>query len=110
MAESKHTKGPWSTRKGTTTGMEVFAPKPRGGDYTVARCGGKDREANAYLAAAAPDLLDAAHLCIAYDDLLRSFTGPVDSILADDNRRIDAAYDAWVSAVRDAVDKAEGRS
>lgn len=44
---SKHTPTPWMARPGTTTGAEVVAKKPRGGDYVVARCGGKDREANA---------------------------------------------------------------
>lgn len=43
------TRGPWFFRAGTTTGAEVVGSKPRGGDYVIARCGGKDREANARL-------------------------------------------------------------
>ena len=57
--EAKHTEGPWITRTGTTTGKEVVGKTPRGKDYIVARCGGKDRQANANLIAAAPDLLAA---------------------------------------------------
>lgn len=59
MSEVKHTPGNWTAREGTTTGAEVVAKKPRGGDYVVARCGGKDREANARLIAAVPQMLAA---------------------------------------------------
>lgn len=52
------TKGPWSDVKGTTTGRGVVAlrePKVR---FNVAACGGPNREANARLIAAAPELYD----------------------------------------------------
>lgn len=59
MAETQHTPGPWVAREGTSTGMEVVAKKPRGGDYVIARCGGKDRESNAHVMAAADEMLAA---------------------------------------------------
>jgi len=64
MSTAKHTPGNWTAREGTTTGCEVVGKKPRGGDYVIARCGGKDREHNARLIAAAPDLLDAVLLLL----------------------------------------------
>lgn len=69
MSAVKHTPGPWTAREGTTTGMEVVATKPRGGIYTVARCGGKDREANAHLIAAADDMLAALRAMDEADNL-----------------------------------------
>ena len=70
MSELKHTPGKWVSRAGTTTGSEVVGKKPRGGDYVIARCGGKDREANARLIAAAPELLEFAEewLCMQGSD------------------------------------------
>lgn len=62
---SGHTPGEWTAREGTTTGAEVVAKKPRGGDYVVARCAGKDRVANADLVAAAPALLAALKALLA---------------------------------------------
>lgn len=53
------TKGPWTSGIGTSTGMVVRAnhePKVR---RNVASCGGMNREANAHLIAAAPDLYEA---------------------------------------------------
>ena len=56
---------------------------------------------------AASELLMAARLAVAYDDLLRKYTGPL-SVLGDgDNAEIDAAYDAWISASRAALARAE---
>jgi hypothetical protein len=52
-------------------------------------------------------LIAAAQLCIAYDDLLRTFTGPVSTISAADNTRIDAAYDCWIAAIRAALSPVE---
>lgn len=51
--------GPWFAQPGTTTGQEVVAPNAPKTRRVVARCGGSDREANACLIAAAPDLLTA---------------------------------------------------
>lgn len=54
------TKGPWTSEVGTSTGMAVKAnhePKVR---RNVASCGGMNREANAHLIAAAPDLYEAS--------------------------------------------------
>lgn len=53
------TKGPWTSGVGTSTGMVVRAnhePKVR---RNVASCGGMNREANANLIAAAPDMYEA---------------------------------------------------
>lgn len=45
----------------------------------------------------------ALRLVVEYDDLLRNFTGPVDTITAGENAAIDAAYDKMVAAAIDAL-------
>jgi hypothetical protein len=56
---SEWTPGPWSDMAGTTSGRVVVAhgqPKVR---FSVASCGGQNRDANARLIAAAPALAEA---------------------------------------------------
>ena len=58
--EAQHTPGPWVSGDGMTTGRLVSAPNVTAkARRNVAHVGGPDREANARLIAAAPDLLDA---------------------------------------------------
>lgn len=54
-----HTPGEWASAEGTTTGRIVIAPGEPKVRRNVAACGGPNREANARLIAAAPDLLEA---------------------------------------------------
>jgi len=54
---SRHTPGKWITRKGLTSGKEVISPSSPKTKQVIARCGGPDRDGNADLIAAAPDLL-----------------------------------------------------
>lgn len=67
------TSGPWVAQAGTTTGMEVVAPGQAKIRRTVARCGGRpvDREGNAHLISAAPDLYEAL------DDMLKRAPGSI---------------------------------
>lgn len=55
----KHTKGPWKSIDGTTTGKAVTAPNEPKVRRNVAMVGGPNRGANARLIAAAPDMLEA---------------------------------------------------
>jgi len=55
----EHTKGPWDSVQGSTTGRTVIATASTKARRNVAHVGGPDREANARLIAAAPDLLEA---------------------------------------------------
>lgn len=77
-----HTPRPWIAREGTTTGAEVMARTPRGREYVVARCAGKDREANARLIAAAPDLLEALRDAVSQIEALCSELDVPDSCRA----------------------------
>lgn len=43
-------------------------------------------------------------LVVQYDDFLRTFTGPIESITATQKAEIDAAYDQMVEAARSALD------
>lgn len=60
-AMNKHTQGEWTAIEGNMTGMIVVAPDQAKIRYRVAACGGPNREANARLISAAPDLLEALH-------------------------------------------------
>lgn len=46
---------------------------------------------------------EAIRLVIEYDDLLRTFTGPIEDITASENAAIDAAYDKMVAAARASI-------
>lgn len=54
---SKHTPGNWQDIKGKASGRIVVSLHQSRARRNVASCGGPDREANARLLAAAPDLL-----------------------------------------------------
>lgn len=41
---------------------------------------------------------EAIKLVVEYDDLLRTFTGPIETITKSDNAAIDAAYDKMIEA------------
>ncbi len=56
---AQHTPGPWIDQPGTTSGRVVIAPEQGKVKRNVASCGGPNRDANARLIAAAPDLLAA---------------------------------------------------
>ena len=60
-----HTPPPWEDRPGTTTGRIVIAPTQPKVRVMVASCGGPNRDANARLIAAAPELLEHAELDVA---------------------------------------------
>ena len=65
MTETKHTPGPWKTRKGFfSDAVEIYKPKhlmkpfiPT--EIAIIRIEGPEGEANAHLIATAPDLLEA---------------------------------------------------
>lgn len=59
VRESGHTPGPWTSEAGSNTGRRIIAPNAPKTRRVVAACGGKDREANARLIAAAPDMYEA---------------------------------------------------
>jgi len=93
---TEHTSGPWIVVDGTTTGKAVIAPNEPKVRKNVAMVGGQNREGNAYLIAAAPDLLDA----------LKTLWKAVDA-------GVDTNTDLWTDAAlkyRAAIAKAEGRS
>lgn len=69
MADEKPwTPGPWLDGEGNTTGRVVTAPEQPKVRRNVAACGGPNRDGNARLIAAAPDLYEAlvvaADLCV----------------------------------------------
>lgn len=61
MSETKHTPGPWQVLiRWARTGFPLVVKDEAGADIcTVAMTGDKSDQANAYLIAAAPDLLEA---------------------------------------------------
>ena len=64
-----HTPGPWDYAQGFSAGRKVVSlvgvAKAR---RVIAQCGGPDRDANARLIAAAPDLLRVAELLVHWLD------------------------------------------
>lgn len=54
----------------------------------------------------AAELLGVAHAVVEYDGLLRQYSGPLASLCAGDEEKIDAAYDALVAKARAAIAKA----
>ncbi len=64
---AQHTPGPWLAVDGSTTGRAVIAPEQPKVRRNVAAVGGQNREANARLIAAAPDLFNA--LAAALDEI-----------------------------------------
>ncbi len=66
--KANHVPGPWIDQPGTTTGRIVIAPDQPKVRKNIAACGGPNRDANARLIAAAPDLLAALQAYVtAYD-------------------------------------------
>lgn len=61
----QHTPGPWQAIEGATTGRLVIAPEQPKVRRNVAAVGGRNRDANADLIAAAPDLLKSAEVVLA---------------------------------------------
>lgn len=62
----------------------------------------KAERVDASVTKAAPAMLKAIELAVAYDDLLLKFKGPA-IIFDGDVKKIDAAYDKWVAAARAAL-------
>jgi len=104
----KHTPGPWEARTFLVMGGENMRDRicHVGTSTSLGPQRSKETVANAQLIAAAPDLLEAAKLAVAYDDLLLKHQGPVTTLLAGDVEEIDSAYDAWAAAMRSALSKA----
>jgi len=115
-----HTPGPWSyswesdTRDWaivTADGGQIVANvnTESGPDtHSVPAMRQMPAEANARLITAGPDMAEALRLGAAYDDLLKSYAGPLPVLCDGDNAAIDAAYDAWISATRSALAKIGG--
>lgn len=104
MSGAGITKGPWVKRAGLTSGVEIVGKTVRGKDYVVARCGGKDREANGAAIVALPDLISALR------GLLSQQSFPNDRawwVKEQEEGRGDAEL---VIAAIDALSKAEGLS
>lgn len=59
MRDNTFTPGPWSVEDGNTTGKKVVADKSTKAKKNISHCGGPDRDSNARLIAAAPDMYDA---------------------------------------------------
>ena len=74
MTETKHTPGPWKTRKGFfSDAVEIYKPKhlmkpfiPT--EIAIIRSEGPEGEANARLISAAPELLEALQAFVKYAD------------------------------------------
>lgn len=109
MNSTAHTAGPWTCfYKPKYDEWHVSLPVA-GSSMKLALCPdgiqSENREADAHLIAAAPEMLAALKLCIEYDDLLLRFKGP--AIIYDgDVKQMDEAYDRWVLAARAAIAKA----
>lgn len=110
-----HTPGPWHVAKGGL-GREIraddgpFIASVYDHTFTYG-----ERNANAHLIAAAPELLDAARAALAYDAAIHrrgfmgevSTAGPREHYATGDD--LDALYDDWVTKARAAIAKAEER-
>lgn len=95
MTGQGFTPGPWEAGEGATTGCAVFASQPRTKRHrNVAAVGGPDREANARLIAAAPEL---------YAALDRLLNGPCDLMLGGNPIVIDATVAQARAALAKAV-------
>ena len=97
MTETKHTPGPWKTRKGFfSDAVEIYKPKhlmkpfiPT--EIAIIRSEGPEGEANARLISAAPELLEALQAFVKYADDVN-----------DDSPEFDRASAAIAKAVREA--------
>lgn len=116
MSQSKHTPGPWGQShrkredgmyatevydaKGETIATCAWYPVPLGGGHTAT-----NRDANARLIAAAPDLLDACRAALEYDAAIQRYAVHGKSWVGGDD--LDALYADWINKSRAAIDKVE---
>lgn len=70
--KATHVPGPWTDHPGTTTGRIVVAPDQPKVRRNIAACGGPNRDANARLIAAAPDMAKRLQQAL---DMLETFDG-----------------------------------
>ena len=70
MTEPKFTKGEWIATEGNTSGQEVICPSAVKSNRRIARIGGPDRDANALLMSAAPDLYEALSCFVEYENAM----------------------------------------
>lgn len=97
---SKHSPGPWFTKREGFSTVYVEARISGGMLQDVAACGpteagSEQQEANARLISAAPELLDALKLC----------EGNISSLLASAHPKV---FGVWLEVVRAAIAKATG--
>lgn len=105
---SEHTKGPWAAQDGLSAGREVIAIGATNKlKRRVASCGGPDRDANALLIAAAPDLLEAARSTLNAIDDEGKLTGRDDEYIYD---CLGSAMSGAYFSARAAIAKATLRS
>jgi hypothetical protein len=119
-----HTPGPWQAVEGKTTGRMVITPNARTkATRIVAHIGGPDRDANARLIAAAPELLEALVELLGIDRMNENigWRGPTPSdpnlfqcefcgSEHDDCTLIDHKYDCAIVEARAAIAKAKGET
>ena len=104
MSESKHTPGPWVAEDGVNTGRRVVAPNAPKTRRVVAACGGMNRDGNANLIAAAPDLAADGKFLL---DRLSDF----ESEISDEQAREWFGHvQPAIARFRAAIAKAEGRA
>jgi hypothetical protein len=90
--DTKHTPGPWTVREGDGNYLwEVAGKTPRGKDRVICRPAGSDRQANARLIAAAPDLLAALHEQVLVNRMLMHDAGLDEQAILDGTAQARAA-------------------
>jgi hypothetical protein len=102
MGATKHTSGPWTIECGKNYSNEIVGKSKTGKDWvlartTAAKVGRDQEEANAYLIAAAPDLLEA----------LKEIKNLIEQIYGDGITESNATPE--LLKARAAIAKAEGR-
>ena len=79
MTNTKHTPGPWQIVSHSTAGQVAIATQ---GPMPSVYCIGKDKEANAHLIAAAPELLDALeHAVFELEEKTGVYTGDFQALI-----------------------------
>lgn len=110
MSNAQHTPGPWSVDE-NVNGIHIMQDNPGSVDLKVARIAGRadDSIANAWLIAAAPDLLDACQAMIRWDDAEKN-ARPFDEDFGKGfYDRMDMCAEAFAKA-REAITKAQAMS
>lgn len=96
MTETKHTPGPWWQYKGLLADPGVMASDGLNKNYVICTCHGPDREANARLIEAAPNLLEAlrpfAEACAHLHPAQPDDGETLDGFKCEDFRKAAAAY------------------